>query len=66
MFFETIEVKPINDEVWFIEMLGQMVAAMKEGLPIHSIQTEIEEKFFDLYELNSDERILVQSQASTQ
>lgn len=65
MFFETIEVKPINDEIWFIDMLGQMVAATKEGSTIHYIQNEIEEKFFDLYDLNSDERILIKSQASS-
>lgn len=65
VFFETIEVKPINDETWFIEKLEQIITAMKEGLPFHDIQNEIEEIFFDLYELNSDERILVKSQASS-
>lgn len=66
VFFETIEVKTITDETWFKEKLEQMLVAMKEGLPTLELQNEIEETFFDLYELDIDERILVQSQASTQ
>ena len=65
VFFETIEVKPINDETWFVEKLRQMITALKEGLPIQNIQNEIEERIFDLYELNNDERILVKSQVSS-
>jgi hypothetical protein len=66
VFFETIEVKTITDETWFKEKLEQMLIAMKEGLPTLELRNEIEEKIFDLYELDIDERILVKSQASTQ
>ena len=43
-----------------------MLVAMKEGLRTLELQNVIEEMFFDLYELDIDERILVQSQASAQ
>lgn len=64
VFFETIAVKTIDDETWFAEKLEQLITAMDNKLPIQELQNEIESKFFDLYNLDSSERILVQSQTS--
>lgn len=66
VFFETIEVKPVDEEKWFTDKLEQIIKEMNQGLPIHQIQNEIEERFFDLYDLTIDERVLVKSQALSQ
>jgi hypothetical protein len=65
VFFETIAVKTIEDETWFTEKLENVITAMNNKLPTQDLQDEIEKKFFDLYKLSGDERILVKSQAST-
>ena len=41
-------------------MLEQILCKMKEGLPINALQREVEEKLYDLYDLNTDERDLIQ------
>ena len=59
VFFENISIKPIKDETWYKEILSQILYQKKNGLPIDTLQKQVEEKLFDLYGLNSDERSLV-------
>jgi hypothetical protein len=61
VFFENINVKPIEDETWYTEMLSKILDKMQAGLATEELQHEIEEKLFDLYQLNSDERCLIRS-----
>ena len=60
VFFEKINLKQVKDETWYKEMLEQILSKMKEGLPINALQREVEEKLYDLYDLNTDERDLIQ------
>ena len=61
VFFENINVKPIEDETWYTKMLSKILDKMQAGLATEELQHEIEEKLFDLYQLNSDERCLIRS-----
>lgn len=60
VFFEKISLIQIKDETWYKEMLEQILSKMKEGLPINALQREVEEKLYDLYDLSTDERDLIQ------
>lgn len=60
VFFEKINLNQVKDETWYKEMLEQILSKMKEGLPINALQREVEEKLYDLYDLNTDERNLIQ------
>ncbi len=61
VFFENINVMPVQDDSWYKEILEQILTKKKEGLSIEELQNQIEEKLFDLYGLNSDERNLIRS-----
>jgi adenine-specific DNA-methyltransferase len=61
VFFEKINVKPVENESWYKEILQQIVYKKQEGLPVDVLQEQAEEKLFDLYELNIDERSLINS-----
>ncbi len=64
VFFETIRIKHIEDESWYTETLNKILSNINSGFPIVDLQNEVEEKLFELYELNDEERRLVQSHAS--
>lgn len=64
VFFENINVKKVADETWYSEMLGKILSNMSSGLSIFDLQNQVDEKLFELYELNEQERRLVQSHAS--
>jgi len=64
VFFETISIKHIEDESWYTETLNKILSNINSGFPIVDLQNEVEEKLFELYELNDEERRLVQSHAS--
>jgi hypothetical protein len=64
VFFENINVKKVVDETWYSEMLGKILSNMSSGLSIVDLQNQVDEKLFELYELNEQERRLVQSHAS--
>lgn len=61
MFFENIKVKGIKDEDWYKKKLEQILCQKKEGRTTDILQNEVEEKLFNLYELNMHERELIQS-----
>ena len=61
VFFENINVKPVEDESWYLEMLSKILDKMRCGLPTDELQNQVEERLFDLYGLNTDERKLIQS-----
>jgi hypothetical protein len=61
VFFENINIKPVEDESWYKEILDQILHQKKKELTIGDLQKQVEEKLFDLYELNTDERTLIQS-----
>lgn len=61
VFFENIRLKKVEDERWYEEILTQILKKMKEGLPIEDLQLQVDEKLFNLYELNTDERNLINS-----
>ena len=50
---------PVKNDVWYKEMLEQILAKKKEGLSIDTLQNQVEENLFNLYELNSEERNLI-------
>lgn len=64
VFFENINVKKVADETWYSEMLGKILSNMSSGLSIFDLQNQVDEKLFELYELNEQERRLVQLHAS--
>ncbi len=61
VFFENINIKPVQDESWYKEILEQILTKKKEGLSIDELQNQVEENLFDLYGLNSDDRNLIRS-----
>jgi hypothetical protein len=61
VFFENINIMPVQDESWYKEILEQILTKKKEGLPIDGLQNQVEENLIDLYGLNSDERNLIRS-----
>ena len=59
IFFENINITPVQDDSWYKDILEQILTKKKEGLSIEELQNQVEEKLFDLYGLNSDERNLI-------
>lgn len=63
VFFETIPIKSIDDEKWFIDKLDSLTTTKRSGNSIHHLENQIEEKLFDLYGLTVEERSLIKSTA---
>ena len=61
VFFENINVIPVQDETWYKEILEQIIDKKRRGLSIEILQNQIDEKIFNLYELSKDERELIMS-----
>ena len=61
VFFENINIMPVQDDSWYKEILEQILTKKKEGLSIDGLQNQVEENLFDLYGLNLDERNLIRS-----
>jgi hypothetical protein len=59
VFFEKINIKPIEDDLWYKNILQKILDKIKSGLGIHSLQNEIDEKLFELYNLTEQERSLI-------
>lgn len=59
VFFEQINIKPVAEETWYKNILQQILDKMNKGLPIDTLQDEVDEKLFDLYELTEDDRSLI-------
>ena len=59
VFFENINVIPVQDETWYKEILEQIIDKKRQGLSIEKLQNQIDEKIFNLYELSKDERELI-------
>jgi hypothetical protein len=58
-FFENINIKPVTNESWYTSILEQILNQKSAGLPIDSLQNQIEETLFDLYNLSVEERTLI-------
>jgi hypothetical protein len=65
VFFEKINVKPVQDEIWYKQMLEQIVRKKKEGLPIDLLQNQVDEKIYDLYDVTQDERSSINLELDT-
>ncbi|MBN9349282.1 MAG: class I SAM-dependent DNA methyltransferase [Chitinophagaceae bacterium] len=65
VFFEKINVKPVQDEIWYKQMLEQIIRKKKEGLPIDLLQNQVNEKIYDLYDVTQDERSLINLELHT-
>ena len=59
VFFEKINVKPVENDLWYKNILQQILDKIKSGLDILLLQDEIDEKLFDLYNLTEQERDLI-------
>ncbi|MGN6267126.1 MAG: hypothetical protein ACTHM5_15710 [Ginsengibacter sp.] len=59
VFFEKINVKPVENDLWYKNILQQILDKIKSGLDILLLQNEIDEKLFDLYNLTEQERDLI-------
>ena len=59
VFFETIPVKPVDDETWFKEIVAEIQSNKENGLPTHELENAIDERLFDLYQLTAEERSMI-------
>jgi adenine-specific DNA-methyltransferase len=56
VFFETITVRPTENEQWYEMKLNSIFENKSKGLPTADIEDEIDQRIFDLYELTDAER----------
>ena len=59
VFFETITVKPILDESWYVKKIAQIQENKHKKLPTYTFENEIDEKLFDLYELSTEHKEII-------
>lgn len=59
VFFERVSVKSTVDEQWFKTMCDAMLTSKEKGLSTLELEKEIDNKFFNLYELTETERSLI-------
>ena len=61
VFFETVTVKPVSDESWYVKKVALIQDNKQQGLSTFSLENEIDERLFDLYELNPENREIIRS-----
>ncbi len=61
VFFEKLNVKPIQDDGWYSEILEEIILRKSAGLSISELEKQINDKLFDLYNLSIKERDLILS-----
>ncbi len=61
VFFETVSVKKASEEDWFKNILNLIEENKSKGLSTDEFEQQIDEKFFDLYELTKTERRILLS-----
>ena len=54
-------IMPATEEAWFKEKLELICKNKAANLPTYSLEKEIDDKLFDLYDLTENERSLVRS-----
>ena len=59
VFFEKMNVKPVENDLWYKNILQQILDKIECGFDILLLQNEIDEKLFDLYNLTEQERSLI-------
>ena len=59
VFFDTIPLKLATDEVWYKEILGLILTKKTQGLSTATLEAEVDEKLFDLYQLTTAERAII-------
>ena len=59
VFFENVTVIPVAREAELANILAQILAKKKTGEATASLEEEIDEIFYELYELTQEERCLV-------
>jgi len=61
VFFENVPVKPVTDEDWYTKKVALIQTNKAKGLPTLTIETEIDERLFDLYELSESDKAMIRS-----
>ena len=59
VFFEKINIKRIENDTWYTEILKLIISHKKSGLSIEPLQIQIDEKLFELYQLTKEDRELI-------
>ena len=65
MFFENITVKPATSDTWFEGKVNAIITLRADKIETTLLEKEINEKIFDLYELDDSERALIAGNADT-